>query len=169
MEELIRDITGEDYDIKGYHKKRTITLGELRRVEYYLNYDGTTYSNLMVDETRDYTRDANALVISRLQTSKWYDGQGTLQFEKTFTKYYTPQEAIEESATRNGNVLSDCKLYILSQVGLEYGQDMMLSVGTEMNVYINGYRVPLINAIQASTKPYMTQVIKDTACAILNY
>ena len=166
----INDPSHLDYDIFGLFKKRTIYKGELIKVEYYKNYDGVTYTELVIEETRAYTRDSNDLVMYRTQVSKWYMEDGSVGMEKTFMKYYSPQESIDEGNTRRSNVIADAKLYILSQVGLANGQDMLVSVANEIALFINGYAQPLRDAVANSTKPYLTQETKDVVVyGILTY
>ena len=166
----LNDPSEFDYDIRGFHKKRTIVKGELVKIEYYRNYDGTNYSDLIVEETRQYTRDTNLLVQYRTQVSKWFLEDGiTMGLEKTFIKYYSMNEAIAEGLTRRGNMLSDAKLYILYSVGLANGQDLMITYATEMTAFINGFAQVLKDAIMNSTKIYLTQNIKNATVSILSY
>lgn len=150
-----------DYDIFGLHKKRTITFGELRKTEYYRNYDGVTYSDLVVEETREYIRDVNGLVQYRTQVSKWYLNSGIVGKIKTTTKYYTLSEAIQEGLDRRGNVIAQAKAYVLSQIGQLYSFDLLTGVKNEIQLFLDGYTQPLRDAVQNSTKPYLNQTIKD--------
>lgn len=158
-----------DYDILGFHKKRTIILGELVKVEYYRHYDGVTYSDLILEETRAYTRDSNGLATHRNLNVKWYLKDGTIGVEKDTIKYYSPSEAIDEGMTRRGNIVGMAKLYVLSQVGLANGQDFLGSVNSEATLFVNGSTQPLRDAVTASTKPYMTPTIKGTTVFLLTY
>lgn len=158
-----------DYDILGLHKKRTITLGELVTVEYYLDYDGVNYSNLVVKENRVYNRDANGLAVSRNMTITWYREDGSVGLVKNTVKYYSPQEAIDEGISRRSNLIANTKLYVLSQVGLVNGQDFLGSVTNEVTLFVNGAPQPLRDAVTATTKPYMTPTIIATTVAILTY
>ena len=155
-----------DYDIYGLHKKRTIVAGELILVEYYRNFDGTTYSDLILTESRAYTRDVNGLVQYRNQNTKWHLEDGSVGVEKDTIKYYSPQESVDEGMTRRGNIIANAKLYVLSQVGLADGQDFLASVVTEVSLFVNGATQPLRDAVAATTKAYMTQTIKDTTVII---
>lgn len=150
-----------NYDILGLHKKRTILYGELIKVEYFKNYNGTDYSDLILEENRIYTRDVNGLVQTRDLNIKWYLTNNTVGFEKNTIKYYTTQEAIQEGLDRRGNVIADTKSYTLSQIGQMYSFDLLSGVKTEIELFMDGYTQPLRNAIINSTKPYLTQTIKD--------
>ncbi len=151
-----------DYDIMGFHKKRTIVFGELIKVEYYESYDGNTYSNLIVEETREFTRDVNTgLVQHRTQSSKWYLTDNTVGLIKNTIKYYTLEEAIQEGIDRRSNVIAKAKSYVLVQIGQSYSFDLLTSVKNEIQYFYDGHTQPLRDAINISSKPYLNQTIKD--------
>ncbi len=151
-----------DYDILGFHKKRTILFGELVKIEYYESYDGNTYSNLIVEETREFTRDVNTgLVQHRTQSSKWYLTDGTIGLIKNTIKYYSLEEAIQEGIDRRTNVISKTKSYVLVNIGQLPSFDLLTSVKNEVQLFIDGHTQPLRDAIINSTKPYLNQTIKD--------
>jgi hypothetical protein len=167
-----------DYDLYGLHKKKTLVTGELQLIEYFRNYDGITYSDLVVKEERAYTRNVYGLVEYRDQVSTWYLEDDTVGCVKPYLtdgngdiiplrKYYNSQESMEEAEYRRSNLLSDAKLYTASQVGLANALDLMTSVNAEISLYVQGEQTALINALNASVKPYMTQEIKDTLTVIL--
>ena len=169
-------ITGEssdpsqlDYDIMGYHKKRTIIKGELTKVEYYKNFDGVNYSDLIVEETRQYTRNEIGLALYRTQNSKWYLENNTVGLEKTFIKYYTMNEMLSETMTRSTNIINEAKIYLLNNIGYSNGQNFMQSVGNEITLFINGTGQPLRDAVTNSTKEYMTIEIKNAVVEILTF
>jgi len=156
------DPTIIDYDILGFHKKRTIIFGELVKVEYYEFYDGVDYSNLIVEETREYTRDINTgLVQHRNQSSKWYLTDDKVGLTKNTIKYYTLEEAIQEGIDRRTNVIAKAKSYVLVNIGQLPSFDLLTSVKNEIQLFIDGYTQPLRDAITNSTKPYLNQTIKD--------
>lgn len=155
------DPTIIDYDIMGFHKKRTIVFGELSKVEYYEFYDGVDYSNLILEETRVYTRDANGLVQYRNQTSKWYLVDDTIGLIKNTVKYYTLEEAVQEGIDRRSNVISKAKAYVITNIGQAYSFDLLTSVKTEIQYFLDGYTQPLRDAVINSSKLYLNQSIKD--------
>lgn len=156
-----------DYDIRGFHKKRTIIKGELLVVEYYRNFDGTNYSDLIVKETRTYNRNGIGLVITRSLNIKWYLLDDTIGCEKNTIKYYSSSESIDEGIVRRKNIFADAKTYLLETIGQAYSFDFLLSVKTQMDYYIEGYKQPLIDAVNNSTKTYMTSQIKTDVATIL--
>jgi hypothetical protein len=159
-----------DYDIMGFNKKRTFISGELREVGYYRDYDYTakTYSDLVVLETREYTRDTIGMAVSRFLTSTWYLNDGTTGLTTSYSKYYSPEEAIQEGIDRRTNMLSFAKTTLLSGLAQVYGEpanqtyafDLLTSVKTQMEYFTQGYTQPLRDAVSASTKPYMSETIK---------
>jgi hypothetical protein len=169
-----------DYDILGLKKKRIITKGELRETGYYKNYipSSQTYSDLVVFETRDYTRDALGIVQYRTQTTHWILNDNTTGLTKTFTKYYSPEEAIQEGIDRRTNMIAFAKTTLLSELKAIFGEptnqsyafDLLTSVKTQMDYFSQGYTQPLRDAISASTKAYMGVAQQDriTAATIVD-
>ena len=158
-----------DYDLRGFHKKRTIVKGELISVEYYRNFDGTNYSDLIVQETRIYNRNEIGLIQTRNMNVKWYLLDNTIGCEKNTIKYYSPNESIDEGIVRRKNIFADAKTYLLGTIGQTYAFDFLLSVKPQMDYYIEGYKQPLIDAVNNSTKPYMTSPIKSVITSILTF
>lgn len=154
-----------DYDILGFNKKRTIIKGELRQVEYYRNYisSSQTYSNLVVSEFRDYTRNDIGIAQSRIQTSNWILNDNTTGLTMTFEKYYTQEEGIQEGIDRRNNMIAFVKTTLLDGLKTVFGEptnqmyafDLLLSVKTQMDYFSQGYTQPLRDAVSASTKAYM--------------
>jgi hypothetical protein len=168
-----------DYDILGFNKKRTIVKGELKSVEYYKNYisSSQTYSDLVVSEFRNYTRDVIGLVQHRDMTCNWILNDGTTGLTLSFRKYYTPEEAIQEGIDRRGNMLSFAKTSLLDGLKAIYGEpanqtyafDMLTSVKTQMEYFTQGYTQPLRDAVSASTKAYLTVGIKEAVIEQLTF
>jgi len=159
-----------DYDILGLNKKRTIIKGELRQVEYYKNYiaSSNTYSDLVVSEFRDYTRNDIGIVQYRNLTSNWILNDNTTGLTMNFIKYYTQEEGIQEGIDRRGNMISFAKTSLLDGLKAIYGEptnqtysfDLLMSVKTQMEYFTQGYTQPLRDVVSASTKAYLTEGIK---------
>ncbi len=158
-----------DYLILGLYKKRTIVTGELRVIEYYSQYDGATFNDLVLKEERVFNRDANGVAINRVITITWYLTDNSIGLVKTTTKFYTPEETIQEGIDRRTNIIADAKIYVLNAIGQAYGFDLLLSVLTQILVYVHGYHQPLIDAVNASTKPYLTAQMKTDIVNILTF
>lgn len=164
-----------NYKILSLYRKEYITSsgahnGELNKVEYYVNYDGTTYSNLALTEYRVYTRDPNTLLaLYRTQTVNWYLTNGSIGETKVTIKYYNPSDQIDEGITRRDNILNNAKLYLLSQIGLENGLGLIVSLLDQIYMYQQGYTPALMTAISNLTLPFITPTIKATVLEILTY
>lgn len=158
-----------DYRIQGYHKKETFdTNGDLISVEYYRNYDGVTYSNLKVKETRTYTRDVTfGLMTKRDMTIDFYDGDDII-YTKITEKYFDSKKGYDGNKKARTNIVDNASMYLLSQIGLVDGKAFLRIVKSEITGYIHGDEQPLLNAISNSTETYMTGTIKATLDVILN-
>jgi hypothetical protein len=171
----VNDPREVNFDIMGLHKKRTIVKGELLNTEYFKNYDGVTYSDKVLEEIRTYNRDSLDIVITRDITINYYLENDTIGLSKTWTKFYGPEEAISEGIIRRDNIVSLAKVVLLDELYLVFGTptnqmyafDLLLELKTEIEYFKEGYTAPLRDKIIASTKPYMTQPIKDAVSAAL--
>lgn len=158
----VEDPTTLDYNIFAFNKLRSIVKGEL--VEVLLE---DVDHNTVVTETRMYNRDVNYFVTSRDTTVRWYLENGTVGCEKTWTKTYTPEEAIVEGEDRRKNVINEAKYALFSSVGKLYAFHFLLGVKVEMGYYTDGYMTPLLDKITTSPNPYMTEQIKAQLTSIL--
>lgn len=157
-----------DYDIYGFSKKRTIIKGVLTKVEYFRYFDGTTYDDLIIEENRVYNRDAIGIVQTRDVTINFFYNDGTIGETKSWTKYYNPDESIQEGMDRRNNMISAAKTVLLRELKLLYGEptnqsygfDLLTSVKAQMDYFKDGYAQPLRDAITNSTKPYLNANIK---------
>jgi hypothetical protein len=179
INDSISDPSMIDYDILGLNKKRTIITGELRLVEYYKNYiaSANTYSDLVVVETREYVRDEIGIVQYRNLSSNWLLTDGTTGLTINHTKYYTPEEGIQEGLERRGNMIGFAKTALLSGLkdiygeptNQNYGFDLLTSVKVQIEYFIQGYTQPLRDVVSASTKPYLTEGIKEAIIEQLTF
>lgn len=175
----IEDPSKIDYDILGLNKKRIIVKGELKQVEYYKNYihSSNTYSDLVVLETREYFRNEIGIVQYRNMTCNWILNDNTTGLTKNFTKYYTQEEGIQEGIDRRSNMIAFAKTSLLEGLKVIYGEptnqmysfDMLTSVRTQMDYFIQGYTQPLRDAVSASTKTFLTEEIKQSIIEQLNF
>jgi hypothetical protein len=94
---------------------------------------------------------------------------GTTGLTINSTKYYTPEEGVQEGLDRRGNMIGFAKTSLLAGLKDIYGEptnqtyafDLLLGVKTQIDYFIQGYTQPLRDAVSASTKPYMTIGIKE--------
>lgn len=143
-----------DYELYGLDKVKTIVKGELVNVQYLRE------GELAVEESRVYHRNAYGVVQYKTTVVNWFKYGGTIGISKTWDKYYPPEDAIQEGVDRRNNIVNDVKFYLLDMLGQSYSFDMLLSMKTEIQYYLDGYRDPLILKVQQSTKPYLTPEIK---------
>lgn len=162
------DPTNLDYNLFGLHKNRSIIFGELRVVDYYRNYENGEYSDLVVKELRDYTRD-NGLVQYRIQTSIWYLNDESTGATKQTIKYYTLPESIQEGIDRRENVLAQAKAYCYTTIGEIYSFDLLTTLKSEIDFFSQGYTQPLLSEISGSTKPYLNTQIKEEIISKLRF
>lgn len=179
ISDSIEDPSKIDYDILGLNKKRIIIKGELRQVEYYKNYDysSNTYSDLVVLETREYFRNEIGIAQYRNMTCNWILTDNTTGLTSSFVKYYTQEEGIQEGLDRRGNMVGFAKTSLLDGLKAIYGEptnqtyafDMLTSIRTQMDYFIQGYSQPLRDAVSASTKGYLTTGIKEAVIEQLTF
>lgn len=158
-----------DYNILGLHKKRTIVKGELVKIEYYSEYDGTTYNDLILIEERSYERDANGIIIKRDMTIKWIFDDDTISADTKHTiKFYSNAEKIDEGIKRRKNIISNLKLIAFGLLGKVNAYDLLNACVTDMQIYIDGDRTVLINNIANMNKTYLDGEVQP-GLTIRNY
>jgi hypothetical protein len=168
----------EDINIFGLFKKNIFNnRGELISKEYYKEYDGVTYSNLVVKDEYYYTSDSvNDLVQYRDEIITWYLEDNTVGAIKNIKKYYSLVEAINEGIRRRSNLLDQAKAYGLVNIqgthasGIPNSYYWFSTMDALVTDYINGTtKQDIIDFIDNSTETYVTQTIKDTMTDILDY
>jgi hypothetical protein len=169
MADLIQEI---DYNIQGYQKKQIFdNKGDLVIVEYYQDFNEETsiYSNLMVKETRVYTRNATTtLVTKREMNIQWFTNSDEVIAVKNTVKYYDAENGYESNKCSRKNLINKASMYLLSQVGLQNGKNFLNTVSLSISTYIDGNIQPLLDLISTSNEPYMSANIKATLNVILN-
>jgi hypothetical protein len=171
-----------NYDLLGLFKFEYIEMtdpihkGEMTKVEYYSNFIPgnpnvlANYSNLILTEYRVYTRDpSTSLVVYKDQTVNWYLTDGSIGETKTLRKYYQFKDSIQEGIRRRDTITTEAKLYLLSTIGLVNGQQLIVDLSPQISIYLQGAHQPLLDAINASTEPFLTPTIKTTVISILTF
>jgi len=151
--------------------------GELITKEYYKNYDGTTYSDLVVKDSYIYTvNPANDLATYRDETIEWYLEDATIGETKDIKKYYNLTKSINEGIRRRENLLDQAKAYGLANIagthasGVPNSYYWFSTMTSAVRNYLDGtLKQDLIDFIDAETETYVTQTIKDTMTDILDY
>ena len=161
-----------DFTIFGFHKELIIApSGFLTDIKYWKTYDGITYSDLYVHEKRTFRVDSvTGLAITRTMIIDWYLTDDTVGYSRTYPlKYYDQYQSIKEGITRRNNIIDKAKVYCINNLGLNYSFDLLNSLKVYIDLFSNGYTQPLRDAVQGSTKPYLTAQMKTDIVAILTY
>lgn len=166
-----------DFSILGYAKERSIIDGELLSIKHYKNssIDPITgvisYSDLVLEEKRSYTRDVYGLVIYRILTIDYYLTDDTIGLTYVSDpRYYTFREKLIEIRTRRTNIINSVSEYVFYTLGFTNAKDLLSKTEEEQDEYIKGVEgSPLENKIQSMTETYLTQAIKDTIVDMLDY
>ena len=88
------------------HRKQTMIKGEVQIEQYYLNFNGTDYSNEVVKETHTFTRDVFGFAKYRTTTVEWFlKCDKTAANKKVWVKHYDMLQSIEEGIQRRGNIV----------------------------------------------------------------
>jgi hypothetical protein len=146
-----------NYDTLGLFKKKTTANGLVSRCEYYVEFDGETYSNKLVDVTFSYTFNGVVYIGSTTRV-QWINLDEEVGYEKTFVKTFMPWEIIDFGVIKRTNILSTAKLYALGQIGIVNGYDLMNACAIEVEQYISGPYQPLVDKILSlvGVKAYLT-------------
>jgi len=151
--------------------------GELITKEYYKNYDGTNYSDLVVKDEYIYTTDVvTDLVQYRDEVITWYLSDDTVGEVKNIKKYYNLTKAIKEGTKRRENLLDKAKAYGLATItgvhasGVPNSYYWFSTMNNEVRNYLDGtLKQELIDFIDNETETYVTQTVKDVMTGILDY
>ncbi len=137
-----------DY-VRGLNKKlyrRTeMYYGQPAEIEYFGEFDGTTYSDLVVKEVWHFERDENLLPIYKECEIFWYQEDGTPHSQtKKIKRFFTEEESIAESRKRRKNLIQKLQYLILSIVStvvpggnIELGRAFIASISSLVSNYID--------------------------------
>jgi hypothetical protein len=137
------------------HRKSTIVKGECTKEEFYVNYNGTTYSDLIVKEEHLFARDALGFAASRTTTVTWYLEDGTPSTStKTWTKYYSNLEKIDEGKIRRGNLVDNLQMPCIGLISIAMigTPNATTAVILEGRRFLADYKIEFDNFIGASDK-----------------
>lgn len=153
-------------------------MGALVTKNYYKNYDGTTYSDLVVKDEYAYTyTPPYNLVNYRDETITWYLEDDAIGSVKIIRKYYTPKNAIIEANTRRENLIDKAQAYGMANITgydpilqISEGQKFFLAIKTQLENYRVGVKMQeLLDTVQAYAESAVTQQMKDDLCDIFDY
>ena len=160
--------TDEDYRIKGYHKVMTeSTLGDAHIIEYFKDYNAGAPLDLVVRETRSYDRNISTGIIETITIDiEWMSGDGvTPRATKQLVNHIDANRGMAKNEKARKRLLNKAKGAAILLIGMEAGKTFMRNFASEMTLYVEGDRQPLIDGINASGE---TQLFKDTLTGILD-
>ena len=116
------------------HPKLSFVKGELLRVEYYKDYDGKEFENLILDVDVVYNRSSEGVLTDRITTRKWtiQDGFGT--HVKTTKKFYSITQAAVADQRRRSNIVDNLVAKAHPSV-VSFVKTMFRSLDNEINSY----------------------------------
>ena len=163
-----------DFSNFGFHKKRTLVKGEVTKISHYAEYDWTTYSNLIVEETNVYTRSSLTWYVQyRDKSIVWFDEAGNPSEPKITRKHYNNTEAVDEWEIRRANIINETKINAITAILItefggnpasfvtaeNIGKAFVTDVTLEIQQYKDWIRQPLHTAIANATYDWMDNVI----------
>lgn len=170
--------TDKNINLFSLHRKDVIDAkGSLVTKEYYKNYDGTTYSDLVVKDEYVYTfNPTNDLVTLRNEKITWYLEDDSIGTVKNIVKYYGLVTSIKEGVARRTNLLNNAKAFGLAYIsgmhesGIPNSYYWFSTMQSEVKNYLEGTKKQdLIDFIDNATETYITQTVKDGMTDILDY
>ena len=166
-------VQNQDYRLNGYHKEKIYDdKGDVVQVNFYKNYNPVTetYTQLKVRENRTVERDATTGVPNKVTVDiEWFKSDETTVIAgKQLEKYINGFDGQQMNQNARVNLVTKAQGYLLQSVGLENTKELGEDVGIERSAYISGTTQSLIDAVNNSTRPYMTAEVKATVTAILN-
>lgn len=155
-----------NYKTYGLYGVKTYDQGEISKVEYYSTYSNDEYSDLVVDETISYVKDSLGFFKEKIINIRWYLENNTIGAEKVVTKKFNNIESITEGVKKRENIISTAKQMIILEISNSFsGNDILTEaytllndLGSEITLYIQGNKQPLIDAINSSNKSYIISI-----------
>ncbi len=157
------------------HEKVTMVKGEVQKKEHYVNFNGTTYSDLVVVEDIIYTRNALGFAVSRQTNRKWIcEDESVHPDYKTSIKYYSSNDQIEEGITRRSNLVKSIQQPVMGLIAFAWyqnpyavntavildGRKFLLEYQQEFNAFINESNKVILDCLSVSTNPRYVDVVK---------
>ena len=159
-----------DYTHVGLFKKVNESKGNIDSDEFFLNLENGIFSDLIVKQSYVYDYDALTNLYSGYHTTvEWLNIDESIGHTKAYHRLFKPFESVDYGIVKRNRVLSNAKLYTVSQIGFPDGFDLLTTVDAQTALYIQGLTSALTAAInaQVGVKPYMTQQLADNINAIL--
>lgn len=166
-------VQNQDYRLKGYHKEKVYDAkGDVIQVNFYKNYDPVTetYTQLKVRENRTVERDVTTGVPNKVTVDiEWFKSDGTtVTAGKQLEKYINGFDGQQMNQNARLNLTTKAQGYLLQTIGLDNTKELGTDVALERAAYISGTTQGLLDAVNNSTRPYMTPEVKATVITILD-
>jgi hypothetical protein len=105
------------------HRKQTMVKGEVQVEQYFLNFNGTSYSDEVVKETHSFARDVFGFAKYRSTTVEWFlKCNKVAPNKKIWVKHYDMLQSIEEGIQRRGNIVKFLQPKILGILQMTVAQ-----------------------------------------------
>lgn len=167
---------------KGLYRNEVCdTKGDLVLIGYYETREGTeeayTYSDPVVEETREYFRSAiTGLGTHSTSVIRYYCEDDSYWETATFTKYYNAERGYKLNQDARKVLLTRASMWLYADLISEYGysdgdakaKEFSNDIKTFKSEYMEADRSLLLNHIQNSEREYMTPTRKTVLDSILN-
>lgn len=101
------------------HRKSILVKGECVREEYYENCISGVFSNLILKEVHQFTRDALGFPIKRNSKVVWINfDESENEITKSIDKYYSALEKIDEGKKRRGNLVDGIQMPCIGLISI---------------------------------------------------
>ena len=144
------------------HQKLSIESGLLMSVEYYKDYDGETYGDLIVKCTIVWNYEGR--LVSRIEKYEWAIKGEDLSFGphvKETTKYYNEEQAAVADSRRRENIITELTSLSQSFGVLSYVQTMFRALDNELNAYTKTGDPKIIEKIGAYSGKWLDAPFPD--------
>jgi len=146
------------------HPRRTFYKGELQQVEWFAAYDGTNYTDPIINVTITYVRDILGFALSRTTTREWYRENGIKSSDALVTtKYYSdPVSRHYEGVRRRSNhilYLKEAVIGLMLESGVDPNPAVVVQLGRD---FLEAYKIQISAFEQDSQSSFRNAVIADT-------
>ena len=142
-------------------------LGDAYIIEYFKDYNNGSPTGLKVRETRTYERNDITGIVEKITVFiEWLGSDGvSCKVTKTLVKHLDLGRGMAKNEKARKRLLNKAKGAAIQLIGMAAGKTFMRNYSSEMSLYIEGDRQPLVDGIVASGQ---TQLFKDTLVNILD-
>ena len=148
------------------HRKQTMVKGEIQIEQYFLNFNGVSYSNEVVKETHTFIRDVFGFAQYRTTTVEWvlkcdkYNAS-----KKVWVKYYDMLQTIEEGITRRGNIVKFLQPKILGILQMTVAPSDLPNILVWGRGFLSYMKVHFDNFVDHSDRTLYTELQKPELIA----